>query len=74
MTGNNPFTVLWGAMGFIFFTWFIWPVWSPFSVYVLAAVFPRLALVVAIVAATQIGAFWTAQGCHGKLCGPDGRH
>ncbi|WP_448325921.1 DUF6629 family protein [Sulfitobacter sp. M13] len=35
MTGNDPFTVLWGAMGFIFFTWFMWPIWIPFSVYVL---------------------------------------
>ncbi len=35
MTGDDPFTVLWGAMGFIFFTWFMWPVWIPFSVYVL---------------------------------------
>ena len=35
MTGNDPFTVLWGAMGFIFFTWFMWPIWIPFSVYML---------------------------------------
>ncbi len=35
MTGNDPFTVIWGAMGFMFFTWFMWPVWIPFSVYVL---------------------------------------
>tara|TARA_R110002020_G_scaffold402013_2_gene612230 strand:- start:15480 stop:15878 length:399 start_codon:yes stop_codon:yes gene_type:complete len=35
MTGDDPFTVLWGAMGFIFFTWFTWPVWIPFSVYAL---------------------------------------
>ena len=35
MNGNDPLTVLWGAMGFIFFTWFMWPVWIPFSVYVL---------------------------------------
>ena len=35
MTGDDPFTVLWGAMGFIFFTWFMWPVWIPFSVYAL---------------------------------------
>ncbi|WP_206455824.1 DUF6629 family protein [Aurantimonas marina] len=33
-TGDS-FTVLWGAMGFIFFTWFMWPIWIPFSVYVL---------------------------------------
>jgi hypothetical protein len=35
MNENDPLTVLWGAMGFIFFTWFIWPIWVPFSVYVL---------------------------------------
>ncbi len=35
MTGNDPFTVLWGAMGFIFFPCFMWPIWIPFSVYVL---------------------------------------
>ena len=35
MNGNDPLTVLWGAMGFIFFTWFMWPIWVPFSVYVL---------------------------------------
>ena len=32
---GDPFTVLWGALGFIFFTWFMWPVWIPFTVYVL---------------------------------------
>lgn len=35
MTAPDPFQVLWGALGFIFFTWFMWPVWVPFSVYVL---------------------------------------
>ena len=35
MNGNDPLTVFWGAMGFIFFTWFMWPIWVPFSVYVL---------------------------------------
>ncbi len=35
MTGGDPFTVQWGAMGFMFFTWFMWPVWIPFCVYVL---------------------------------------
>jgi Family of unknown function (DUF6629) len=35
MNSGDPFTVLWGAMGFIFFTWFMWPIWIPFSVYVL---------------------------------------
>ena len=35
INSGDPFTVLWGAMGFIFFTWFMWPVWIPFSVYVL---------------------------------------
>jgi hypothetical protein len=35
MTGDDPFTVQWGAMGFMFFTWFMWPVWIPFCVYVL---------------------------------------
>jgi hypothetical protein len=35
MTGEDPFSVQWGAMGFMFFTWFMWPVWIPFSVYVL---------------------------------------
>jgi len=35
MNSSDPFTVLWGALGFIFFTWFMWPIWIPFSVYVL---------------------------------------
>ena len=35
MTGDNPFQVLWGALGFIFFTWFMWPIWVPFSMYVI---------------------------------------
>jgi len=35
MTGSDPFTVVWGAMGFMFFTWFMWPVWIPFGVFVL---------------------------------------
>ena len=35
MTGDNPATVFFGAMGFMFFTWFMWPVWIPFCVYVL---------------------------------------
>jgi Family of unknown function (DUF6629) len=35
MNAGDPFTVLWGALGFIFFTWFMWPIWIPFSVYVL---------------------------------------
>jgi uncharacterized protein DUF6629 len=35
VNSGDPFTVLWGALGFIFFTWFMWPVWIPFSVYVL---------------------------------------
>lgn len=35
INGADPFTVLWGAMGFIFFTWFMWPIWIPLSVYVL---------------------------------------
>jgi uncharacterized protein DUF6629 len=35
VNGGDPFTVLWGALGFIFFTWFMWPVWIPFCVYVL---------------------------------------
>ena len=28
-------TMVWGAMGFIFFTWFMWPFWIPFAVWVL---------------------------------------
>ena len=35
MTGDNPFQVLWGALGFIFFTWFMWPIWVPFAMYVI---------------------------------------
>lgn len=35
VNNSDPFMVLWGAMGFIFFTWFMWPVWIPLSVYVL---------------------------------------
>jgi hypothetical protein len=35
ITGSDPFQVLWGARGFIFFTWFIWPIWVPFAVHVL---------------------------------------
>lgn len=35
INASDPFTVLWGAMGFIFFTWFMWPIWLPFAVYVL---------------------------------------
>ena len=35
INSGDPLTVLWGAMGFIFFTWFMWPVWIPFCVYVL---------------------------------------
>ncbi len=35
MNTGDPFTVLWSAMGFIFFTWFMWPIWIPFLVYVL---------------------------------------
>ncbi|MFV2037709.1 MAG: DUF6629 family protein, partial [Paracoccaceae bacterium] len=35
MTANDPQTVLWGALVFIFFTWFMWPFWIPLSVYVL---------------------------------------
>ncbi len=35
MNANDSFTVLWGALGFIFFTWFMWPIWIPFSIYVL---------------------------------------
>jgi hypothetical protein len=31
MTGDNPFQVLWGALGFIFFTWFMWPIWVPLA-------------------------------------------
>ena len=35
MNTGDPFIVLWGALGFIFFTWFMWPIWIPFCVYVL---------------------------------------
>ncbi len=35
VNSGDPFTVLWGAMGFIFFTWFMWPIWIPVSIYVL---------------------------------------
>jgi hypothetical protein len=28
-------TMVWGAMGFIFFTWFMWPFWIPFAVWTL---------------------------------------
>ncbi|MHB1249402.1 MAG: DUF6629 family protein [Polaromonas sp.] len=35
VNNGDPFTVLWGAMGFLFFTWFMWPIWIPFSIYVL---------------------------------------
>ena len=35
MTGDNPVSVFFGAMGFMFFTWFMWPVWIPFCVFVL---------------------------------------
>jgi len=35
MTAGDPLTILWSAMGFIFFTWFMWPFWIPLSVYVL---------------------------------------
>lgn len=35
MNTGDPFMVLWGALGFIFFTWFMWPIWIPFSVYLL---------------------------------------
>lgn len=35
INGGDHFTMLWGAMGFIFFTWFMWPIWIPFSIYVL---------------------------------------
>ena len=35
INGGDHFTMLWGAMGFIFFTWFMWPIWIPFCVYVL---------------------------------------
>mgnify|MGYP003647457447 CR=1 FL=1 len=35
MAAGEPLTVLWSALGFIFFTWFMWPFWIPLSVYVL---------------------------------------
>ncbi|MFV2034972.1 MAG: DUF6629 family protein [Halocynthiibacter sp.] len=35
VNSGDPFTVLLGAMGFIFFTWFMWPIWIPISIYVL---------------------------------------
>ena len=35
VNGGDPVTILWGAMGFIFFTWFMWPIWIPISIYVL---------------------------------------
>lgn len=35
MNSGDPLTVLWNALGFIFFTWFMWPFWIPLSVYVL---------------------------------------
>ncbi|VAW16762.1 Arginine/ornithine antiporter ArcD [hydrothermal vent metagenome] len=35
MNAGDPATVLWSALGYIFFTWFMWPIWIPFSVYVL---------------------------------------
>jgi len=35
MNTGDPSTVLWSALGFIFFTWFMWPFWIPLSVYVL---------------------------------------
>ncbi|MFV2035694.1 MAG: DUF6629 family protein [Halocynthiibacter sp.] len=35
MGAADPATVLWSALGFIFFTWFMWPFWIPLAVYVL---------------------------------------
>lgn len=35
MAAGDPVSVLWNALGFIFFTWFMWPFWIPLSVYVL---------------------------------------
>jgi hypothetical protein len=35
INASDPFTVLWRAMGFIFFTWFMWPIWIPLAIYVL---------------------------------------
>lgn len=35
INASDAFTVLWGAMGFIFFTWFMWPIWIPVAIYVL---------------------------------------
>ncbi len=35
VNGGDHATMVWGAMGFIFFTWFMWPFWIPFSVWVL---------------------------------------
>ena len=35
MTAGDPLTLLWSALGFIFFTWFMWPFWIPLAVYVL---------------------------------------
>ncbi|MFV2031957.1 MAG: DUF6629 family protein [Gammaproteobacteria bacterium] len=35
MNAGDPSTVLWSALGFIFFTWFMWPFWIPLCVYVL---------------------------------------
>jgi Family of unknown function (DUF6629) len=49
MTGSDPLTVVWGAMGFMFFTWFMWPVWIPFCVFVLEPVSsPRKPLFLAL--------------------------
>lgn len=35
VNGGDHTTMVWGAMGFIFFTWFMWPFWIPFAVWVL---------------------------------------
>lgn len=35
VNSGDHFTMVWGAMGFIFFTWFMWPFWIPFAVWVL---------------------------------------
>ncbi|MBA3911540.1 MAG: hypothetical protein C0524_17090 [Rhodobacter sp.] len=35
VNGGDNTTMVWGAMGFIFFTWFMWPFWIPFAIWVL---------------------------------------
>ncbi len=35
MTGDHPFQVLWGALGYNFFTWVMWPIWVAFAMYLI---------------------------------------